>query len=188
MFFGTDTLRTPYGSRYAELEDSPPSASTLQASGHEQAEADPASRFSVLVNSRFFRHAAPQDSTLKITDHEGGRLQTLMLDGVEITLPEHPDEFGDWRAVLDAITGTPVAVETKSIREGCSAASIIPLGIDDGSRQVVVTTPAAITAPVRPTQHKTLRVRNQTEDDMSETTFRTGTNRHSGPLTVKNRN
>ena len=66
----------------------------------------------MLVNSRFFRRRNPQDATLTVTQLDEGRLQTFVTDGIEMTLPEHPDEFGDWRTVIDAVTGAPVEVDT----------------------------------------------------------------------------
>ena len=89
---------------------------------------DPTERFTVLVNSRFFRHRSPVDSTLRVTTSEGGRRQTLITDEVEMTLPEHPAEFCDWRSILSAVSGESVEVDTGMFREACTAASVVPLG------------------------------------------------------------
>ena len=91
---------------------------------------DPNQRFRVLVNSRFFRRRSPQDATLTVTQVEGSRRQTFVTDGFEMSLPEHPDDFGDWRAVIDAATGAPVDVDTEHLRNACSAASVTPFGIE----------------------------------------------------------
>lgn len=91
---------------------------------------DSSARFSVLVNSRFFRRNTPQDATLTVTTHDEGRLQTFETDGVEMTLPEHPGEFGDWRALIDAANGAPVEVDVGHLRDACLAASVVPFGID----------------------------------------------------------
>jgi hypothetical protein len=91
---------------------------------------DPSEPFSVLVNSRFFRRGNPRDVMLTVTQDDDGRQQRFVTDGVEVTLPEHPDDFVDWRTVLAGVTGTPVDVDTEHLRDACSAASIVPCGIE----------------------------------------------------------
>jgi hypothetical protein len=91
--------------------------------------ADPSEPFSVLVNSRFFRRRNPQDVMLTVTPADDGRQQRFVTDGVEVILPEHPDDFVDWRTVLAGVTGAPVDVDTEHLRDACSAASIVPCGI-----------------------------------------------------------
>ncbi|CAE7842405.1 unnamed protein product, partial [Symbiodinium sp. KB8] len=92
---------------------------------------DPNAPFSVLVNFRFFRRRTPQDATLTVTEHDDGRYQTFVTDGVEMTMPEHPAPFGDCRSILDTVTGHSVHGDTAQLREACSAASIVPFGIDE---------------------------------------------------------
>lgn len=92
--------------------------------------ADPTARFTVLVNSRFFRRGNPQDATLTVTQQDEGRLQTFVTDGVQMALPEHPGEFGDWRTVIDAVRAAPVEVDAAQLRDACSSASIVPYGIE----------------------------------------------------------
>ena len=58
---------------------------------------NPSERLTVLVNARLFRRRTPQDATLTITERDDTRYQTLATDGVEMTLPEHPGDFGNWR-------------------------------------------------------------------------------------------
>jgi len=91
---------------------------------------DPATPFCVLVNSRFFRHRAPRDAILTVTSRDDGRVQTFETGGVDITLPEHPGDFCDWRAVLDGVNGIQVEVESTGLRDACSAASLVPFGVE----------------------------------------------------------
>lgn len=94
--------------------------------------ADPNERLEVLVNSRFFRRGNPQDATLTVTQVGDGRVQTFVTDGVEISLPEHPGVFGDWRSVMNAVAGTAVDVDVAQLQDACAAAAIVPFGIESG--------------------------------------------------------
>lgn len=105
----------------------------IHAEGQEpRGVANPNERLTVLVNARLFRRRTPQDATLTITERDDTRYQTLATDEVEMTLPEHPGDFGDWRAVVEAASGAPFAVETSTLREACAAASVVPFGLASG--------------------------------------------------------
>jgi hypothetical protein len=91
---------------------------------------DAATAFTVLVNSRFFRGTTPQDAWLTVRQGESGRQQTLLMEGIELTLPEHPGDFVDWRQVLESITGDAVEVDANALVSAYQAASITPFGID----------------------------------------------------------
>jgi|GEM_PF-1497227 len=90
---------------------------------------DPDAGCALLVNSRFFRRNNPQDAVLTVTAGEEGRLQTFETDGIRMTLPEHPGEFLDWRAVRAGVLGDPFEVDVDALSDACAAASIVPFGV-----------------------------------------------------------
>jgi hypothetical protein len=90
----------------------------------------PDQHFHVLVNSRFFRGRRPQDAVLEVESTEGGRVQTLVTDGVRTTLVEHPGGAFDWRSLVGATRRNSIVVRTDLLAEALSAAAAVPVGVD----------------------------------------------------------
>ncbi len=85
----------------------------------------------VLVNSRLFRGKTPEDVTLVISETEGRRAQSMYGDGIEISLPEHPGPFPDWREAVESVQGTRIQVESHRLLEACAYAETVPYGIEN---------------------------------------------------------
>lgn len=92
---------------------------------------DPSEPVSILVNSRFFRARAPEDVTLVVTSVEDGRRQTFRGDGFELSLPEHPGPFPEWRTVVSAVTGTEVRVDAEQMARAARTAAVAPMGVEN---------------------------------------------------------
>jgi len=91
---------------------------------------DPDGHLTVLVNSRFFRGKTPEDVTLTVTQYEQGRFQSLRGDGFEMSLPEHPGPFPDWKEALNKLIGHRVRVDSRVLLEACYSADVVPRGVE----------------------------------------------------------
>jgi hypothetical protein len=85
----------------------------------------------ILLNSRFFRGKSSEDVTLLVSASEDRRIQTIIGDGFEMSLPEHPGPFFDWREVVDNVQGTQIQVESGHLIDACNAANVIPFGVQE---------------------------------------------------------
>jgi hypothetical protein len=68
--------------------------------------------------------------TLTVTPTESGRRQTMRGDGFEMTLPEHPGPFPEWRTIAAAVEGTDVVVDAEQLVAACRSAAVPPMGVE----------------------------------------------------------
>lgn len=113
---------TTNGSQLTVFEDEGPEPEGLP---------DPQARVEILVHSRFFRHLIPSDLFLEVRLLDGKRMQTIFGDGYEMTLPEHPGPFPDWRDRVDSVTGVEVVVDSRLLYQALSTAEVVPFGVGD---------------------------------------------------------
>jgi len=113
---------TTNGSQLTVFEDEGPEVEGLP---------EPQACVEILVNSRFFRNLMPSDLLFEVRLVDGRRLQTVSGDGYEMTLPEHPGPFPDWRGRLDSVSGVEVVVDSRLLFQALGTAGVVPFGVGD---------------------------------------------------------